>query len=288
MKTVTWLEATHGDPAFDDLWSFLADQVATIAGGRVRTRLQHTAVDTGGIRTAANRLMSDAAVLASALDAQDASDAIVIGCWGAPTDAVRTASTVPVSSLPDGSARAVGSLAKRAAIITVAPSLVPIFAGDLVGLGTAGFLAERPVRTYDPESTLCDVLRAVTDPTDLIGRFDAAAQRAVDDGADAIVVGCGYLAPIFTVHGYTHVEGQPDVPVLDCNRMAFEHVLQLMQLADAGIAPTPRGYVRPAGARGEALIAAAGRFAAASAPASDISAPASEPAEHASTKGTNS
>jgi Asp/Glu/hydantoin racemase len=264
MKSVTWLEATDGDPALDDLWSFLADSVERLADGRVRTRLQHTAVNTGGIRTAANRLLSDAAILAAGLDAEPASDAIVIGCWGAPTDAVRTASQVPVSSLPDGSVRAIGSLAKRAVVITVAPSLVPIFTGDLHAMGATGFLADRPVRAYDPESTHLDVVRAILDPSDLIARFDRVAEQAVRDGADAIVVGCGYLAPVFTRHGYTHVLAHPDVPVIDCNRLAFEHVLQLMRLDDAGITPSPRGYVRPDEARREALAAAAGRFTQAS------------------------
>ncbi|WP_159502299.1 aspartate/glutamate racemase family protein [Microbacterium sp. 18062] len=260
MKTLTWLEATHGDPALDDLWAFLADRVELLAAGRVATRLRHTAVDTGGIRTPANRLMSDAAILAAGLDAQDTSDAIVIGCWGAPTDAIRAACPIPVSSLPDGSVRAVGSLAKRAVVVTVAPSLVPIFGEDLDGLGTTGFLADRPVRAYAPESTHEDVVRAITDPTDLIARFDTVAERAVRDGADAIVVGCGYLAPIFTAHGYTSVLAHPDVPVLDCNRLAFEHALQLIQLDEAGISPTPGGYVRPVGARLDALLDAGRLF----------------------------
>ena len=107
MKTVTWLDATHGDPALDDLWSFLADQVEKLADGRVQTRLQHVAVAAGGIRTPANRLMSDATILATALQVQDVSDAIVLGCWGSPIEAVRAASRGPVSSLPDGSAQAV-------------------------------------------------------------------------------------------------------------------------------------------------------------------------------------
>ncbi|MFC6354624.1 aspartate/glutamate racemase family protein [Luethyella okanaganae] len=259
MKTVTWLEATHGDPALDELWSFLSDQVEKLAEGRVRTRLQHVAVDAGGIRTSANRLMSDAAILASSLEAQERADAMVLGCWGAPTEAVRTASRIPVSSLPDGSVRAVGSLAKRAAVITVAPSLVPIFTDDLMRLGATGFLVDRPVRAYAPESTHLDVLRAIVDPTELIARFDAIAELAVADGADAIVVGCGYLAPIFTAHGYTSVLGHADVPVLDCNRLAFTHALQLMELQQAGIGPTPRGYIRPTGAR-EAALAATSRL----------------------------
>lgn len=268
MPEITWIEATHGDPRLARLWGFLAEQVEAIAAGRARVRLRHVSIAAGGIRTAPNRLLSDAAILATALDEQTHADALVIGCWGAPTEVVRAAVGMPVTSLPDGSVRAVGSLARRAVLITVSRTLVPIFDDDLCRLGAAGFLDERPVRAYDPESSHLDVVEAIDDPAALIARFDAVAQEAVADGADAIVVGCGYLAPLFTHHGYTHVAGHPDVPVLDCNRLAFEHALGLLALAGAGIGPTARGYVRPAGERGAALAAASARLAAA--PATDL------------------
>lgn len=260
MYDITWVEATHGDERLARLWSFLAEQVQLIASGRAHVRLRHVSVAAGGIRTAPNRLMSDAAILAAALDEQPHADALVLGCWGAPTDVVRAAVNVPVSSLPDGSVRAVGSLARRAVVVTVSPTLVPIFSDDLRRLGTTGFLEDRPVRAYDPESTHVDVLDAVDDPAALIARFDEVARAAVADGADAIIVGCGYLAPIFTHHGYTRVGDHPDVPVLDCNRLALEHALGLLALDAAGIRPTARGYVRPTGERAAALTTAAARF----------------------------
>jgi Asp/Glu/hydantoin racemase len=188
------------------------------------------------------------------------SDALVVGCWGAPTEAVRSALSIPVSSLPDASVRAVGSLARRAVVVTVAQSLAPIFAEDLARLGATGFLPHRTVRAYDPESTHEEVLGAIADPRDLIDRFDKAAEAAADDGADAIVVGCGYLAAIFSAHGYESLLRHPDVPVLDCNRLAFEHALQLIALDAAGIRPTQRGYVRPVGASEDLLVDAAGRL----------------------------
>ncbi|MBN9176633.1 MAG: hypothetical protein J0I43_04600 [Microbacterium sp.] len=262
MKTLVWLEATAGAPELAPLWEFLADRVDALAEGRVATRVVHAGIDAGGIRTAPNRLLSDAAVLARAVevDAGDAADALVIGCWGAPTSAVRAAVGIPATGLADANVRAVGSLARRAVVVTVAESLVPVFADEIDALGSAGFLMDRPVRAYAPESTHLDVLRAIEDPTDLISRFDATARRAVDDGADAIVVGCGYLAPIFAAHGYTAVSTAADVPILDCNRIALEHALHLRTLADAGIAPTARGYLRPVHARHRALASASHRL----------------------------
>ncbi len=256
MRSVVWLEATVGDPALGGLWDFLGERIARLAAGRVRTRLVHAGADAGGIRTPANRLLSDAVLLARAATLEEAgdADAFVIGCWGAPTAVVRGAVTVPVTGLAEASVRAMGSLARRAAVVTVADSLVPVFADEIRGLGGAGVFAAPPVRAYRPESTHLDVLRAVDDPTDLIERFDASARVAVDEGADAVVVGCGYLGAIFDAHGYRAVSTAADVPVIDPNRLALEHVLQLCHLADAGIRPTDRCYPSAAGARRAALL----------------------------------
>lgn len=258
MQTLTWIETTHGDPQLDGLWSFLQEHVERLAAGRVTTRYTYLSVATGGIRTQATRLLNDAAVLATSLEAQSGSDGLILGCWGAPTVAVRSAVDIPMTSLTDGVARSVGSLARRAAVVTVSETLAPMFADDLAAHGASSLLPNRPVRGYEPESTHAEVLDAIADPGSLIDRFDAAATRAVDEGADAIVVGCAYLAPIFTAHGYTRVRRHPDVSVLDCNRIAFEHALQLMSLHEHGIRPSARGYVRPEGARARTLAGAAG------------------------------
>jgi len=256
MMRLTWIEATVGDPAHAPLWELLAAHVERLAAGRAQVRLRHVDTDAGGIRTPANRLLSDAAVLATALDAQGASDALVVGCWGAPTVAVRDAVAVPVSTLTDAVARTAGSLARRAAVVTVAPVLAPLFADDLAAHGASGLA----VTAYAPESTLADVTRAVTDPGDLIARFDTAARSAVEEGADAVIAGCAYLGALFAAHGYTAVGGAPDVPVWDPNALAMEHVLSLARLAEAGIRPTDRGYPRPHGDRARALTAAARRL----------------------------
>ncbi len=260
MMRLTWIEATVGEPARAPLWDLLRTHVGQLAAGRAEVRVRHVDTDAGGIRTPANRLLSDAAVLSTALDAHPASDAIVVGCWGAPTVAVRDAVPVPVSTLTDAVARATGSLARRAAVVTVAPALESLFADDLRAHGASGFLPGRPVRAYAPESTLADVARAVTEPDDLLSRFDAAAREAVEEGADAVIVGCGYLGALFAAHGYTSVGGAPDVPVWDPNLLAMEQVLSLVRLADAGIRPTDRGYPRPHGERAFALAAAARRL----------------------------
>jgi Asp/Glu/hydantoin racemase len=255
LPTLTWLEATAGDPALEPLWKFLQERCARATAGRFTTRLQHVAINTGGIRHAAGRLINDAALLASAVAAEKYSDVMVLGCWGSPVREVRSAVAIPVASLPEASAVITATLARRAVVITVAPSLTPIFCGELASYGSAGF-ADEAVRSYTPESTHTDVVEAITKPAALIDRFNAAAVQAVDRGADAIVVGCGYLAPIFTAHGYAAVLGHPDVPVYDCNRLAIEHASHLYALAQSGIRPASRTYGQPKGRQGAALAAA--------------------------------
>ncbi|MGO3885478.1 MAG: aspartate/glutamate racemase family protein [Mycetocola sp.] len=261
-RTLTWLEATPGDPAAAELWEFLADSVATLAGGRIGTRVQHTAVAAGGIRTPATRAMSDAVLVASAMTAQQQGDVLVFGCWGSPVRAARSAVGVPVTGLAEGSCAAIPSLASSAVVVTVAPTLCSPFEAEVRGYGAAGWQPQRAVRSYAPESTLAEVCQAIQDPGPLIDRFDLAAREAVADGADSVVVGCGYLAPIFTAHGYTAVRGHPDVPVLDCNRLAMEHALHLLALSDAGIGPSPLASPRPSGGQGQQLKQVAALLAA--------------------------
>lgn len=266
---ITWVEATHGDPELADLWAFLSGRVAELFGGRADVRMVHAPFAAGGIRTTPNRLLSDVAMLTAGVNAAGEADALVLGCWGAPTAAVRDAVGIPVASLAEASAQVLAPLASTAAVVTVAPSLVHVFEADLAASPGGGYLSHRPVRSYLPESTHYDVLRAVTEPGELISRFDRCARDAVEDGADAIVVGCGYLGAIFGAHGYESVSGHPDVPVIDCNRLAVEHVLLLLSLAEAGIRPTARGHARPVGGRARALadfVASVGAAASAANP----------------------
>ena len=140
-------------------------------------------------------------------------------------------------------------------MITVAPSLVPIFADDLTRLGVSGFLADRPVRAYDPESTHLDVLRAITDPTDLIARFDAVAAGwlMVPTRSSSAAGTWRRSSPL------TATSACSDTPMCRCWTATVSRSVtrcSRSHLQDAGIIPSPRGYPRPAGARETALIEA--------------------------------
>jgi Asp/Glu/hydantoin racemase len=248
MPTMSWIDATVGKPELAPLWTFLREQVEVVVDGRMDVRLSHLGLDSGGVRHPATRLLNDAALLAAAVREERTCDVMVLGCWGSPVTRVRAAIDVPVASLPEASAHAITTLARRAVVVTVASALVATFTLDLAEYGGVGLHPE-PVISWDPESTHGEVVDAIESPGLLIDRFDQAARAAVDNGADAIVVGCGYIGPILAAHGYTHVRELPDIPVLDCNRLAAEHALFLYRLQSAGVRPAPRSYASPTGAR---------------------------------------
>lgn len=234
---MVWVEATTGRPELDSLWRFLRGYLDRLGGDRVDVQMCHVARDAGGVRHPATRLLSDAVVLAAAREAAEQADVVVLGCWGAPTAAARALLDVPVAGLTEASVRIGATLATRPAVVTVAEGLRPTFAADLAALGV-----DAPILWLDPASTHADVLDAVTDPAPLIDRFDRVARRAVDQGADAILVGCGYLGPLFSAYGYRAVSGT-QVPVLDCAAMAFRFGVML---ADLGLPAARRGTPSPA------------------------------------------
>lgn len=239
---LVWLEATEGRPELGALWRFLRDYVRTMAGGRFRIRLRHFPTGAGGVRHPATRLLQDSVGLAAAEREAGDADLLVYGCWGAPILETRAMLETPVTGLTEASVR-VGSLyAFRPAIVTISEGLRSGMERDLAQLGALGGLLVPPVWWLDPPSTHEDVLEALDSPGPLIDRFDTVAQRAADAGADAILVGCGYLGPLFAAHGYTNLLRRPDVPVLDCCTMAYELGCLLLGMHRRGVRPGRRAY----------------------------------------------
>lgn len=255
-----WLDITEGASELDGLWRFLRAHVEGLSAGRYEVDFGHSGVAGGGVRHAAARITQDAVTLAAASRVSSGADALVLGCWGSPTEAVRSMVTCPVASLSEASVLMTRSLAHTAAVITVSPSLIEPFATDAQRVAGGQGLLEPPVLAYDPESTYDDVLEAIEQPGSLIDRFDKVARQAVAKGADAVITGCGYLGPLFASHGYVSVGDAADVPVLDCTRLAFEHVHVLRALASAGHGPAVRAYNQPPARSLQAMTAVMSRL----------------------------
>lgn len=251
-----WLEATEGRAELAGLWSFLRRYLTDLAGDRVSVELRHLPGGAGGVRHPATRLLQDAVALSAAAQAADDADLVVFGCWAAPVLEARALLGIPVTGLAEGSVRLGSLLATRPAVVTVAEGLRPGFDRDLATFGAAG----AGLWWLDPASTHEDVLEAVERPGALVDRFDRVARRAVDAGADAVLVGCGYLGPLFTVHGYRHVGGHPDVPVLDCCLLGFQLGTTLLDLRRAGVEPSARAFPQVPPASRQPLAAAMERL----------------------------
>jgi allantoin racemase len=237
-----WLEATEGKPELSGLWSFLRSYLDGLAATDYSIELRHFPRGAGGVRHPSTRLANDAIALAAAELAAPDADLLVFGCWATPTIEARALVDVPLTGLTEASVRLGPLFAFRPAIVTVAEGLRMSYERDIAQFGATRSLLDPPVWWLEPPSSHEDVLEAIESPGSLIDRFDSVAHRAIDAGADAILVGCGYFGPLFTVHGYTHVSQRPDVPVLDCCLLAYQLGSALLNLHRLGVDPSQRAY----------------------------------------------
>jgi allantoin racemase len=252
--TLAWIEGTEARPGLAGLWEFLDGYLKDLAGEEFDVVFAAFPRPAGGVRQASPRLLSEALGLTTAAEAVTASaDLVIFNDWAMPVHATRSHLDVPVTGVNEASAILGGVLAQRPAVVTVAEGLRWGFEADLRDFGVLGKMAQPPVWWLDPQSTHEDVMEAVDKPDALVQRVDAVAQRAVEAGADAILVGCGYLGPVLAHGGYAHVLGRPDVPVYDCTRLAYELGRILYRLHVAGVKPSGRGFPAPAGTSLEAV-----------------------------------
>ena len=243
---LVWVEGTEARPELNGLWAFLDSYLKEKAAGIFDVSFVAFPRPAGGVRQLAPRLLSEALGLAAAeVAAQHGADLVIYNDWAMPIYATRAHLDVPVTGVAEASAVVGNVLAQRPAIVTVAEGLRWGFERDMREFGLASKMLQPPVWWLDPQSTHEDVQDAVDDPAAFVERFDQVARRAVSAGADAILVGCGYLGPTLSHAGYTHVRGNPDVPVYDCTHLAYELGLMLYRLYQAGVGPSRIGFQRP-------------------------------------------
>lgn len=136
-------------------------------------------------------------------------------------------------------------LGQKFAVITVAPGVIPTIEMDLKLYGLESRAILNPVRSLAPPSDARLLIESVSDPfKDLIPRFERVAQGCIADGADVIVVGCGYYGPILSLHGYHRIEGT-GVPVVDCSAAGLKMAESLADLhSTIGLAKSTALYYR--------------------------------------------
>jgi|SRR5271157_249906 len=228
---ILWSEATSGPPAMDPLWKALKGYFPKVARPDTEVVLRHAAVSGNYVRSLYTELMNNRALVETAIQGeQDGFDAVVIGCWADPLWEAREVLNIPVVGIGEASMLLACSLGYKFAVITVAPGVIPTIELDLRRYGLQDRAIDRPVRSLDPPSDTEMLLESITDPQRrMIPNLERIAHQCIQDGAEVIVVGCGYYGPILTLNGYNEIPGT-GVPVLDCSAAGLKMAEILVDL----------------------------------------------------------
>jgi allantoin racemase len=196
--------------------------------------MRHLPVSGNFVRSLYTELLNNLAIVENTVQAErEGFDAVVLGCWADPLWEAREAVDIPVVGIGESAMLLALSLGYKFAVITVAPGVIPTIELDLRLYGLQDRAIPRPVRALDPPSDAELLLESVTDPhSRFIPNFERVARGCIEDGAEVIVVGCGYYGPILTMHGYNEVPGT-GVPVLDCSAAGLKMAELLVDLAQS-------------------------------------------------------
>lgn len=215
---ILWSEATSGLPVMGPVWQLLGDYFPKVAFSQTEVVVRHTEYSANYVRSLHTELLNNPGMVELAIQGEeDGFDAVVLGCWADPLWEAREAVDIPVVGIGEASMLLACSLGYKFAVITVAPGVVPTIELDLKLYGLQDRAIYRPVRSLDPPSDTELLLESVTDPHKrFIPNFERVARECIADGAEVIIVGCGYYGPILTMHGYNEIPGT-GVSVLDCS-----------------------------------------------------------------------
>ena len=227
---ILWNEATSGPREMAPVWQALREYFPRVARPDTEVVLRHLPVSGNYVRSLYTELLNNRAVVENTIAAErEGFDAVVLGCWADPLWEAREAVDIPVVGIGEAAMLLATTLGYKFAVITVAPGVVPTIALDLRLYGLEDRAIPRPVRSLDPPSDLGLLVESVANPERLISNFERVARQCIADGAEVIVVGCGYYGPILTLHGYHEVPGT-GVPVVDCSAAGLKLAEALVDL----------------------------------------------------------
>lgn len=228
---ILWNEATTGVAELDPLWAALRRYFPKVARADTEVVMRHLPLSGNYVRSLYTELLNNWAVVESSAAAErEGFDAVVLGCWADPLWEAREALNIPVVGIGEAAMLLATTLGYKFAVVTVAPGVIPTIETDLRLYGLQERAISRPVRSLDPPSDLGLLAESVTDPhRRLIPNFERVAHRCIEDGAEVIVVGCGYYGPILSLHGYGEIPGT-GVPVVDCSAAGLKLAESLVDL----------------------------------------------------------
>jgi allantoin racemase len=228
---ILWNEATSGLPVMDPIWQALRGYFPKVARADTEVVIRHATVSGNYVRSLYTELLNNPSLIETTIEGEkDGFDAVVIGCWADPLWEAREVANIPVVGIGEASMLLACSLGYKFAVITVAPGVIPTIELDLRRYGLQDRAIYRPIRTLDPPSDTEMLLESIVDPfRRMIPNFERVARQCISDGAEVIIVGCGYYGPILTMHGYNEIPGT-GVPVLDCSAAGLKMAETLADL----------------------------------------------------------
>ncbi|OGP96719.1 MAG: hypothetical protein A2157_04410 [Deltaproteobacteria bacterium RBG_16_47_11] len=175
--------------------------------------------------------LNDILIANKIIDAErDGFDGAVIDCFNdSGLREARQTVDIPVTSVAESSYLLAQMLGRKFAVVAMGPRIIPLVELNIKIYGMEDkFIKNKPIRSMNLDYEY--LIKYIKDDDErLIVEFEKAAKSCIDDGADVIVPGCGYLPPFLTLKGYRQV-GDTGVPVIDGNAVAIKIAEALIDL----------------------------------------------------------
>jgi len=173
-------------------------------------------------------------------------DGIIIGCFPDPgLFELREILNIPVIGLGESAILTSLMIGYKFAIVSVDDDINPNMERSLMHYGVRDRAIYRPIRAVKPPITAKDDVEGYSDPfKSIIPRFEDVAKECINDGAEVIITGCGYIGPMLMLHGYKEIPGTR-VPVLDSSGTAIKTAEKMVELYKTiGLRTSRRNYFK--------------------------------------------
>ncbi|MGA2463432.1 MAG: aspartate/glutamate racemase family protein [Thermodesulfobacteriota bacterium] len=200
------------------------------------------------------RYLNNTEILKSMIQAEkEGYDAIVSSCFFDPCiEAARQLLRIPVVGSAESSMHIACMMGLKFAIITRNPNYVPHMIKLIDQYRMADNVIDpKPIRSLTLSNLeIMNCFQGNWAP--IVENFQGVAKDCIEDGAEVIIVGCGFISPILSTSGIRYVE---DVPILDPILVGIKVAEMMVDLQKAGIPTISRkGYYLAPSSEGLATV----------------------------------
>jgi allantoin racemase len=216
----------------------LAAELTAQTNGRIRVELESLSKGTASIEDAYDEAVNEPHILDRVRMAEKSGfSAIVIDCFGDPgLDAARELVRIPVVGVAQSACHLATQLAPRFSIINTVPEFVHIDHSLVVKYGLAQHLASVITVNIPVLSLEAHAKRTVKT------LVSAVKKAAVEDGAQAVVLGCTGMSSLMPALRRRIAEAGVDLPIIEPLRAAIYNAVAWIL---AGHSHSKRAYMEP-------------------------------------------